>query len=454
MSLIKILIKKILPKKVLNLGHLFFAWYGAMCYGHPSAELLVIGITGTSGKSSTAYFLRQLLTHAGFTVGTLSTIEFSIAGRTELNDQKMTMLGRTAIQRYLRQMVTKGCSVAIIETTSEGFVQYRHRGIQYDVMLLTNLYPEHIESHGSFAKYMAAKMGIFAYVAKSKPKFFSQIKNLPDIVQQEKIGIQKTAVINANCEYAPDFLAMSFPQKITFGRGDKPHQIDRIDVAIDQVHVEATGTAFAIDGHCVSTSVYGEHQIMNITAAVAIGHALGVSWDTIQTGIGLLESVPGRVEFIPEAQAFGYTVIVDYAFEPVAMAALYEVVALQKPKRIIHVFGSTGGGRDVARRFTVATFVASHADLCVITDEDPYDDDPLSIMRDVAVAVAKTGKKEGKEFWQIQDRRQAIAHALQLAKSGDIVLITGKGSEQAMVVKGKKIPWDDRQVVREVLRAQ
>ena len=146
-------IRKLFPKPIRNLWHLLLAWFGAVKYRHPSEKILVIGITGTSGKSSTIFFLRQLLEDSGYKVGSLSTIDFYIAGESKLNDQKMTMLGRMQIQKYLRLMVDKGCQIAIVETTSEGAVQYRNRFINYDLMVLTNLYPEHIEAHGSFENY-------------------------------------------------------------------------------------------------------------------------------------------------------------------------------------------------------------------------------------------------------------------------------------------------------------
>src|SRR3989338_1000635 len=180
-------LKKIIPKKVLNLRHLFFAWYGAYKYAFPSEDLLVIGITGTSGKSSTTYFLRQMLEVQGFKVGSLSTIDFYVAGGNKLNDQKMTMLGKYKIQKYLRQMVDKKCDIAIVETTSEGRVQHRHRFINYDMMMLTNLYPEHIESHGSFENYKQAKLDLFKYVASCRRKKI-QDYFLPDGKKRLKIS--------------------------------------------------------------------------------------------------------------------------------------------------------------------------------------------------------------------------------------------------------------------------
>ncbi|MBU2542609.1 hypothetical protein KJ785_03555, partial [Patescibacteria group bacterium] len=200
-------LKKFLPKKLKNLIHLFYAWYGAVKYGNPSEEMLVIGITGTTGKSSTIHFLRQMLEDQGYRVGSLSTVDFYVAGEEKLNDQKMTMLGKMKIQEYLRQMADAGCDIAIVETTSEGYLQYRHRYINYDMMILTGLYPEHIESHGGFENYKAAKLGIFSYASSQKSKI------IPTGHQYSLINlksIEKTTIVNGNCKYAKEFLKFDF----------------------------------------------------------------------------------------------------------------------------------------------------------------------------------------------------------------------------------------------------
>lgn len=390
---------------------------------------MVIGVTGTSGKSSTIYFLKQILEHVGLRVGALSTIEFCIAGKCVLNDKKMTMLGKTENQKKLRQMVDAGCDIALIETTSEGFVQHRHRFINYDAIILTNLYPEHIESHGSFENYKAAKLGIFEYVSRCRVK------------KLEHGSIPKTCIVNGDSEHAKDFLEFAFNQKATFGRAE-------------HITADSAGTSFTLDNEVFRAPVYGVHNVSNVSAAITAAKILKLDNEKILSAVASLQPAPGRIEFIKEAEAQGFRVIVDYAFEPVAMAALYKVVDLFQPKRIIHVFGSTGGGRDVSRRFTVGAFVGRHADVCIVTDEDPYDDDPVAIMNDVASSVREQGKHDNKDLFIIPDRRQAIQKAMKIAAEGDMVLVTGKGSEQAMAVKGKLLPWDDRSEVRRALNVK
>lgn len=425
----KRVVKRYIPKRWINLRHFFYAWIGAKKYEYPSENLLVIGVTGTSGKSSTIYFLRQVLEYAGYRVGSMSTIEFCVAGECTLNNRKMTMLGKMEIQKYVRKMVDAGCQIALIETTSEGRLQHRHRWINYDTMVLTNLYPEHIESHGSFNAYKQAKLDLFDYVSRCR----------------KKQGRGKTFVVNGDSPHANEFFSFPAEQKILFGTQSA------CPFAAESVQADTYGLRFKVGEHVFHPPLFGAYNVLNITAVIAVARSLGLDWPVIQKAVNGLRPAPGRIERIPEAEMRGFRVIVDYAFEPVAMAALYEVVKLFQPKKIIHVFGSTGGGRDVARRFTVGAFVGQRADVCIVTNEDPYDDDPQKIIDDVAGALIKAGKKEGKDLFTVMDRRQAIVTALEKAEEGDVVLVTGKGSEQAMVVQGQLIPWDDRLVVRESL---
>lgn len=444
-------LNRLIPKKVLNLRHFYYAWRGAVKYGNPSEELFVLGITGTSGKSSTTYFLRQLLEEIGYTVGSLSTIDFYVAGENKLNDQKMTMLGKMQIQKYLREMVEAGCDIAIVETTSEGRLQHRHRFINYDTMMLTNLYPEHIDSHGSFENYKQAKKDIFKYVSGCERKNSRDLKQ-PKLQALFENKIPKVAMVNSDHEYAKEFLFDNFEQKIIFGTQEKNISGVNESFCAKNIRSDKKGLSFEVQGHHFFAPLFGEHNISNICGAIAFLRSWNTDWSVVEHAVSKLKGPEGRLEFIPEAKQKGFDVIVDYAFEPVAMQKLYDVVKLLSPKRVIHVFGGTGGGRDIARRFTVGEFVGKNADVCIVTDEDPYDDNPQTIIDDVASAVLKTGKQEGKTLFKILDRGEAIEKAVQMAEPGDLILVTGKGSEQGMVVKGKIIPWDDRTVVRKALK--
>ncbi len=443
-----------MPKHILNLRHLIYAWYGALRYGNPSHELLVIGITGTSGKSTTIFQLRNMLEALGYRVGSLSTIDFHIAGENKLNNKKMTMLGRMQTQKFLREMVDKGCEIAIVETTSEGAVQHRHEFINYDMIILTNLYPEHIESHGSFENYKKAKLSIFNYIARfGRRKKNAEALGFPLLSRPGTEYISKIALVNGDSVHAPDFLSQGdFDHRYAFGRGTRA--IDHLDhyFLLSNTRSEEKGIVFSLDGHEIRVPLYGEHNAENCAIALSVLSILGITWDKIITAARVCTNAPGRNEFITQAEKYGFRVIVDYAFEPKAIEALYTVVAKLSPRRIIHVFGSTGGGRDISRRFSVGEYVGKHADIVLVTDEDPYDDDPLEIMRDVASAVEKKGKIPGKDLFLIENRKEAIERAVVMAEPGDIVLVTGKGSEQGMcIAQGRIIPWDDRTMVREAL---
>jgi UDP-N-acetylmuramoyl-L-alanyl-D-glutamate--2,6-diaminopimelate ligase len=211
------------------------------------------------------------------------------------------------------------------------------------------------------------------------------------------------------------------------------------------------GVKFVFDGKEVQLNILGDFNALNAAAASCVGKALGVDNEDIKKGLEVIKSLPGRLERINEGQNF--TVIVDYAFEPVAVTKLYETIKVLEPNKIIHVLGSTGGGRDLSRRVKLGEIAGQKADYIIITNEDPYDDDPMEIIRDVANGAENKGKEKNKNLWLIEDRQEGIKKAISLAEKGDVVLITGKGSEQAIATKnGELVPWDDREVVREILK--
>ncbi len=431
MSAILNAIKKYIPRSILSLRHFLYAWWGAIKYRHPSNELLVIGVTGTSGKSSVCYFLRHVLEQCGYTVGSLSTLEFYIAGEQKLNDRKMTMLGKMEIQRYLRTMVQKGCNVAIIETTSEGYLQHRHRFIAYDMMVLTNLYPEHLRAHGGFENYKKAKRGIFEYVALNRRP-------------RKPVNIPITSIINADSEHASLFTDLPFDRTMTYAMN--------VDANITSSDEKGTqqGISFSVHNHAFTPAIHGIHSVSNLLSVISVCRALDITWAKIEHAINGLTSAPGRIEQIEESHQHGFRVIVDYAFEPVALQKLYEVVSTLAPKRIIHVTGNTGGGRDKPQK--KAAVIAESADVVVVTNEDPYDDDPQNIIDEMSSFVLQSDHISSDDVHRILDRREGISLGISLAQKGDVVLITGKGSEQKMCLSnGRMVDWDDRDVVRDIL---
>jgi UDP-N-acetylmuramoyl-L-alanyl-D-glutamate--2,6-diaminopimelate ligase len=412
--------------------HYLLARLAPIFYGHPSDKMVVIGVTGTNGKSTTVEFVGRMLEHAGFRVGWTGTASFKVGDKEWANDRKMTMLGRFQTQKLLRDMVRAGCTHAVVETSSQGIAQFRHVGINYDVVVFTNLTPEHIEAHGGFENYKQAKGRLFAALSRGRRK-----------------GTDKSIVANIDDEHAAYFLSFPADQKYGFGIDARSTVPGLVPVIATNLSMSAAGSSFDVSGTNISISPIGRFNVYNALAAMSVCRALRLSWDAIRDAARSLRSVPGRLEPIDEGQPF--SVIVDYAYEPAALAAAYAAIDLVQHERIIHVLGSAGGGRDVARRPVLGHMAAEHDDVVIVTNEDPYDDDPAEIVRQVARGAEGT---QGVEVLQILDRQEAIDKAVALARPNDLVLITGKGCEPVMAVgRGKKIPWDDRVAARKALRA-
>ncbi|MBI3291026.1 UDP-N-acetylmuramoyl-L-alanyl-D-glutamate--2,6-diaminopimelate ligase [Candidatus Falkowbacteria bacterium] len=433
-------LRKITPKLLIKAYHYLLALAADFFYRHPSDKLIVIGVTGTSGKSSVVYLVSRILEKAGFKVGAASTILFKVNKKEWLNDKKMTMIGRFALQRLIKRMVKANCQYAVIETTSQGIEQFRHLGINYDVLVFTNLYPEHIEAHGSFENYKNAKLKLFRGLKKESSKLIAGQK------------IKKIIIANLDDEHADDFLNNWAEEKIGFTLGDKIINQGQT-VKAEKVSVGADGSGFNINGCSFELKLLGRHNIYNCLAAIGVGLSQGLELAGMASGLSKVLSLPGRIEFIESIdRRQNFKIIVDYAFEPKAMEALYQSLKNNSYKKIIHVLGSAGGGRDKSRRPKLGELAGRNGDIVIVTNEDPYDEDPWEIINQVAAGAAAAGKEENENLFKILDRRQAIAKAINLAGEKDLILITGKGSEQAMAVSGgKKIPWDDREVAREEL---
>lgn len=432
------LVKKIIPKKIFKslqpIYHFLLGYMAALRYGFPSGKMIVIGVTGTTGKTTTIFLLESILKSAGYKTGYVTTAMFSDGEKEWLNDKKMTMVGRFLLQKLLRKMLDNKCGVAIVETTSEGVVQFRHRFINYDKLLFTGIFPEHIESHGGFENYKTAKGKLFAHLKNCKKKTINGKK------------IEKTIIVNGDDDHAEYFLSFWAEKKIQYSEKNKSAK--DVLVASDIVS-GADGISFSVDSTKINMQIVGRFNVGNSLAAAAVASTFDIPLEEIKSGLEKIQGIPGRLEKIQEGQDFN--IIVDYAFEPNAVAKLYETVKNIPHNKIIHVLGSTGGGRDRARRPILGNLADKSADLVIVTNEDPYDEDPMLIIDEVAAGVQN--KKENESLWKILDRREAIKKALSLAEKNDVVLITGKGSEQAIcVADGKKIPWDDRQVIREELK--
>jgi UDP-N-acetylmuramoyl-L-alanyl-D-glutamate--2,6-diaminopimelate ligase len=426
-------LKKYLPEPVLGVYHFALANLATVLYRFPSDHMIVIGVTGTKGKSSTVNFIAQLLTELGETVGYTSTAGFNIAGQEIENKLKMTMPGRFALQALMRRMLKAGCSYAVIETSSQGLIQYRHLGINYDVAVFTNLTPEHIEAHGGFENYKRAKGLLFRHLTHRKAK----------VLKGQRVP--KTIVVNADSEHASYYSCFPADKHVSFS------WVGQGNYQAHEVSVDAQGALVAVNDITGYLHLPAKFMRDNAIAAIATVAALGFSLTDVMAAAETLRNVPGRYEQLQVGQPF--QVIIDYAYEPQGLKALFAAVKQAHPQgRILGIHGSAGGGRDVARRPIIGQLAAWHEDIVIVTNEDPYDDDPQEIIKQVADGARAEGKVEGKDLFIIEDRAIAIEQALALAKPGDIVLITGKGSEPVMAVAGgRKLPWSDKEVALKAL---
>jgi UDP-N-acetylmuramoyl-L-alanyl-D-glutamate--2,6-diaminopimelate ligase len=394
------------------LYHTILAFVAALVYRFPSKHITVVAVTGTKGKTSVTEITNAIFEHAGFKTAVSNTIRFKIGDESEDNLYKMSMPGRFFIQKFLRKAVNAGCEYAFIEVTSQGAVLNRHKFIEYDALIFTNLSPEHIEAHGSYEKYVKAKVSIAEEAAKSSKPDVALIANKDD--QQTRLFMEK-----------------DFKVKKTFSIDDaKPFNLFK------------EGFAMTVRGTLIRSPLSGEFNIYNELAAITYAETQGVFIEDCRDAIEHFSLIRGRVEKVNEGQDF--EVVVDYAHTPDSLQKFYDVF---KGTRRICVLGNTGGGRDVWKRDEMAKIAEKECEEVILTNEDPYDDDPQKIVDDMAKVITR------KIPYVIMDRREAIAKAISLAKSGDSVLITGKGTDPyIMGPNNTKIPWSDEKVTREELR--
>ncbi|MBP9748908.1 hypothetical protein KBD18_01755, partial [Patescibacteria group bacterium] len=337
---LKTFVRRFVPRTALGLYHRVLARTAAAACGNPTTKMLTVGVTGTKGKSTTAYLIAHIFEHAGQRSALTSTALFKSGPREWLNSTKMTMLGRFGLHRFLRRARAEGCEVAVVESSSEGLAQWRHAGIHYDIAVFTNLTPEHIESHGSFAAYREAKGRLFAALQRKTQKR-KMLRGAP---------LPTVSVVNADDPNAAFFLSFPADQHWAFGTEAQPAVVadEGQYLRIEEMALSPNGAQFIIAGVAFRISLLGRSSVMNAAAAIAVARSRGVPFSTIAEALAAIQGIPGRFERIEEGQE--YQVIVDYAHEPESFKQLYEAVAILPHKRIIHVFGSTGGGRDTSRR--------------------------------------------------------------------------------------------------------
>lgn len=416
MRSIKKIIAALIPspifEKMLSAYHFSIAWLGAVLYGFPARKMLVIAVTGTKGKSSTAEMMNAILEEAGYTTSLVNSIRFKLGNESKRNLTRMSMPGRFFIQRFLHDARKKNCTAAILEMTSEGARQHRHRFIDLDALIFTNLAPEHIESHGSLLAYANAKFEIGKELARSRKR-------------------PRTIVANADDKESGRYLTLPIENAIPF--------------SLSSTSFEASehGGYFTLESEKIHIHLPGEFSLRNALAASLLARVFGITIETIKRGLDRIQTIQGRGESIRAGQNF--TIVVDYAHTPDSLKAIYDAYATVSgtKRKLICVLGSTGGGRDTWKRPVMGRIADERCDTVILTNEDPYDENPEQIVTDLAHGMSRKPEI-------IMDRRVAIRHALAIAREGDAVLITGKGTDPDIRgPRGSKLLWSDAEVVRE-----
>lgn len=404
-------VEKLIPKKIYKLGqpiyHYLLTLTGAILYGFPANKIKIIGITGTKGKSSTTEIINSIFETAGYKTAMSGTIRFKIGENERPNKYKMSMPGRFFMQKFIKDAVDAKCDVAIIEMTSEGSKQFRHKFIYTDAFIFTNLSPEHIESHGSFENYKEAKLRM--------------VSNL-----KQKNGV---LVVNEDSQYANEFKKRAPANVIGFSVS-KNAQIKSI-----------SPICFEYENLEFNSPLVGEFNIQNIVAAYHVAKRFDIPSDKILAGIAKLSHIKGRAQFVPNDREI--EIVVDYAHTPDSLEAIYKAF---DGKRRICILGNTGGGRDTWKRPEMAKIANQYCDQVILTDEDPYDEDPIKIVNEMKDSI------DSAKLEIDMDRKSAIKKGIQKAGTGDAVLITGKGTDPyIMRANGSKEPWSDYEKVKEVL---
>ena len=409
-------IKRLIPKSVFNFFapyyHAGLAHLGSVYYGNPSKSLKVIGVTGTKGKSTTVYLISKIFESVDIPMAAIGSLGFKIKNKEWPNTLKMTMPGRFKLQKFFYEAKKAGCKYVALEVTSEGIKQKRHLGINFDCAVFTNLHKEHLESHGSFENYY-----------RSKQELFAQTSNVH--------------VLNADEKNVELFSKFSSKRTIFYG-------IENGDMKARNLELRPDGASFEVYGTRFNINFGGRFNVLNCLAALSVSAMYGIDLPRIKPILESINNIPGRMEFV-QKEPFG--VVVDYAHTPDSLEMVYKTLK-KDSRKLICVLGAAGGGRDKWKRPEFGRIADEYCDEIILTDEDPYDETPEKIINEVA-----SGIKSDRQVIKILDRKEAIKTALNSAGEGDVVVITGKGSEISMAIScERKIPWSDKQIVLELLK--
>lgn len=418
---------------------IFQAWCACVVFGFPSRKLRVIGVTGTTGKTTTVHLIATALESAGYTVGAVSSIHVQVGTKHEKNRSGLTSLGPWQLQKLLAHMLRSGCHYAVVEVSSHALDQGRLWGTAFDVAVLTTFARDHLDYHRTLEDYAHAKRRLFRMVSHRPPKRINGV------------FVPRVHIVSLDDPKTVAFLGASVDQQYGVTFHDRPMETGANAQRIRCVDVQSavTGTRCVVMTETQTTLLRfplpGIFQVQNALLALAVGVSQGIEPARITRELSDMKPVPGRFERVDCGQAFG--VIVDYAVTEIALSALYETVRALRPHRVLAIFGACGN-RDRPKRPLMAEIVGRNADIVFLTNEDPFTEDPEQIFADLQKGLEKTSA----DVRIIPDRREAIRAAVRAAQPGDMIVATGKGAEETMRFADRTIPWSDRAAFEEALR--
>jgi UDP-N-acetylmuramoyl-L-alanyl-D-glutamate--2,6-diaminopimelate ligase len=423
-------LRTLIPERSkLRLAYHKLSAIAAVCfYRFPSDKLCVIGVTGTSGKSTTVELIHFLLQNGGHTCGAIGTIQFHIGEKIIPNTTLRTTLSPWKTQKMLRQMVHAKCDTVVLEVSSHALDQNRVWGIHFDTAVMTNISDgEHLDYHETFSDYLNTKLQLFKGLNNGK----------------RKPGIVKNMVLNNDDENSELFADEVADRTWTFSLQDNADvRPERYQFFSDHTEFFLRAPNFESE---MTVRIVGRHNLENLMAAIAVAQTVNVSMNDVKRALAKFTSIPGRLESISMGQDFA--AIVDFSYKPSALKAVLSALRPITSGRIITVWGGAGG-RAPSNWREAAQTIAELADEFILTTDDPYKDNPKKIAQHARKYV---GREEGDRFFEIEDRYEAIRYALYTAQKGDTVLIAGRGHEKTQTIGKQVIPFDDREVVREIL---
>lgn len=422
--------KKLVPKKLFAqvepTGHLLEAVVLNVLNGFPARKFKIIGVTGTNGKTSTAFLIHRMLHEAGYKAGLMTTVAYGAGMNIHPQIEHMTNVPVPLLMKRIKALKAEGIEWLVLETTSHALAQNRVWGIPYSIAVMTNVTHEHLDYHGSFYNYLSAKKKLFT------------------LCNRNKKGLQ-TGIINAEDPNAEVF-AQAISNPITYG-------VHKGDLRAENLRLSSAGSKFIAkikdDSYDIICRLPGSFNVYNSLAAVAVGRAAGLSKEQIEQGIAALEGVEGRMTRIDEGQDFD--VIVDFAHTPDSFEKLFKDLRPVVRGKLITMFGSAGR-RDEAKRAIQGELAGKYCDKVIITEEDDRDIDGNEIMEQIATGAEKAGKIRDKDLFLVHDRTEAINFAVKRAKKGDTVLLLGKGHEKTIERADGEHPWDEIAIAHAALK--